>query len=153
MKPVCRLAKASIICGITALLLAVAPAIALAESVTGHGKVSIGDVSPLQVSVHAWRDIDGLVHGSVTAIGGVAFGVFPKGGPADPWFLDVVDLEVAGNTAYVQAVAVHSLFPEDIGTVVNFIFIDNSATGTPDEIETDIEGGGEIVAGNITVTD
>jgi hypothetical protein len=147
------LAKASIICGTTALLLAVAPAIAFAESVSGHGKVSIGDVSPLQVSVHAWRDTDGFVRGSVTAVGDVAHGIFPKGGIADPWFLDVVDLEIEGNTAYVLAVVVHSLFPEDIGTEVNFIFIDNSATGTPDEIETDIEGGGEIVAGNITVTD
>jgi len=135
------------------LLLAVAPAIALAESVIGHGEVSTGDTSPLQVSVHAWRDIDGFVHGSVTAIGDVALGVFPKGGLADPWFLDVVDLEVEGNTAYVLAVVVHSLFPEDIGTEVNFTFIDNSATGTPDEIDTDILGGGEIVAGNITVTD
>ena len=119
----------------------------------GHGKVSTGDTSPLQVSVHAWRDIDGIVHGSVTAIGDVALGVFPKGGLADPWFLDVVDLEVAGSTAYVRAVVVHSLFPDDIGEVVNFTFIDNSAIGAPDEIDTDIEGGGEIVAGKITVTD
>jgi hypothetical protein len=153
MKPVPRLAVNSIICGITAIVLAVAPAIAVAESVTGHGKVLNGGVSPSQISVDAWRDIDGFAQGFVTFIGDVALGSFPKGGLADPWFLDVVDLEVAGDTAYVRAVVVHSLFPVDIGTEVNFIFIDNSAIGAPDEIETDILGGGPIVAGNITVTD
>ncbi len=112
-----------------------------------------GSVSPSQISVDAWRDDDGVAQGSVTFIGDVALGVFPEGGLADPWFLDVLDLEIVGNTAYVLAVVVHSLFPEDIGTEVNFTFIDNSATGAPDEIETDIAGGGEIVAGNITVTD
>jgi hypothetical protein len=64
-----------------------------------------------------------------------------------------VDLEVDGNTAYVEAIVVHSLFPVDIGTIVNFIFVDNSATDTPDEIDTDVFGSGEITAGNITVTD
>ena len=148
-----RVTKSWIACGIAALLLGVAPAFALAESVTGHGKVLNGGVSPSQISVDAWRDNDGVAQGSVTFVGDVALGVFPKGGLADPWFLDVVDVAVVGNTAYVLAVVVHSLFPGDIGTEVNFIFIDNSATGAPDEIETDILGGGPIVAGNITVTD
>src|SRR5262249_39618747 len=146
------LTKNSILCGMTAMMLAVAPAIALAESVIGHGQVSTGGTSPDQISVHAWRDSDGFVHGSVTAIGDVAHGAFDKGGLADPWFLDVVALEVAVNAAYVQAVVVHSLFPIDIETEVNFIFTDNSATGTPDKIDTDITGGGKITAGNITVT-
>jgi len=153
MKRLFRAMQTSIICAIAALLLGVAPAIALSESVIGHGKVLNGGGSPSQISVHAWRDTDGSIHGSVTWIGDITPGIFPKGGIADPWFLDVVDIEVEGNTAYVLAVVVHSLFPEDIGTEVNFIFIDNSATGTPDEIDTDFGGSGEIVAGNVTVTD
>jgi hypothetical protein len=152
MKCLSHLSNISITFSIAALLSA-SPAIALAESVTGHGKVLNGAASPSQISVHAWLDEDLVAQGSVTFIGDVARGILPQGGAAAPWFLDVVELEVDGNTAYVQAVVVHSLFPEDIGIVVNFIFTDNSASGTPDAIETDIEGGGEIVAGNITVTD
>ena len=145
--------KRWLVYGIAALLLGAAPAFALAESVVGHGEVLNGAVSPSQISVDAWRDDDGVAQGSVTFIGDVGLGVLPEGGLADPWFLDVLDLEVVGNTAYVLAVVVHSLFPEDVGRQVNFMFIDNSATGTPDEIDTDVGGGGEIVGGNIVVTD
>jgi hypothetical protein len=153
MKLSSQLARNSIVCGMTALLLGVAPAVTLAESVIGHGKVLNGSASPSQISVDAWLDNGGVAQGRITFIGDVGHGVLPQGGLADPWFLDVLDLEVSGNTAYVRAVVVHSLFPGDIGTEVNFIFIDNSATGAPDEIETDNFGGGPIVAGNITVTD
>src|SRR6266404_5216319 len=87
MKRLFRAMQTSIICAIAALLLGVAPAIALSESVIGHGKVLNGGGSPSQISVHAWRDTDGSIHGSVTWIGDITPGIFPKGGIADPWFL------------------------------------------------------------------
>ena len=153
MERLYRLPGTSIACVITALLLGVAPANALAESVSGHGKILNGALSRSQISVHAWRDDDGFVQGAAIWTGDIQPGTLPQGGIADPWFLDVLDLEVVGNTAYVLAAVVHSLFPGDIGQEVNFIFIDNSASGEPDEIFIDVGGDGEIVAGNIKVTD
>lgn len=139
--------------GISAFLLGASPELTLGESVTGHGNVLNGVLSRSQISFHAWRDDDGFVHGAVNWTGDITPGTFSQGGIADPWFLDVVDLKVEGNTAYVLAAVVHSLFPGDIGQEVNVIFIDNSASGDPGEIHIDVGGDGEIVAGNIKVTD
>jgi hypothetical protein len=104
---------------------------------------------PSQVSVDAWLDDDGVAHGTVVWVGDVI--PAQPGGPADPWILDVQDLFVFGpngNSAVVVAVIVHSVFPDDIGTMQILTFTDNSGTGLPDEFEF-----APIVAGNFTVRD
>jgi hypothetical protein len=135
---------------VAALVLALGPGLALAGgSVHGHGKIVNGyDLSTSQYSIDAWLDDDGVAHGMMTFIGDITPGSLPRGGPADPWHLEVTDLYFEGNTAYVTAVIVHSLYPSDIGVIINLAFTDNRGTGEPDEI-----GGIPIDAGNITVND
>jgi len=140
--------------GVAALLFALCPAVATAQSVRGQGEYPSGVpfISNSHISVDAWVDREGVVHGSIADTGGVSFGV--RGGLADPWFIEVVALRIDGNTAYVVGVVTHSLFPSDIGTVLFFRFTDNSGTGEPDEISFDFgDVGLPIVAGNITVRD
>jgi hypothetical protein len=134
--------------GILAVLVcAFSPAVALAGgSVRGHGKLPEPGLSTSQISVDAWLDDNGIAYGTMTWIGDIV----PEhpGGPADPWLIDVQDIIFDGNTAYVFGVVAHSVFPEDIGTVVAMIFTDNSGTGVPDEINYT-----PIVAGQISVSD
>src|SRR5262245_27881948 len=139
---------------VAVLLGALSPGIATAQSVRGQGEYPSGVdfISNSHISVDAWADRDGVVHGYIADTGGVAFGL--RGGLSDPWFIEVVDLRIDGNTAYVVGVVTHSLFPNDVGTVLFFRFTDNSGTGEPDEISFDFgDVGLPIVAGNITVRD
>ena len=124
------------------------PAVATAQSIRGHGEVPNDGESPSQISVNAWLDDDGVAHGAMIWVGAVVVGSNPKAGPADPFLIEVLDIVFDGNTAYVFGVVVHSVFPFDIGTAIEFAFTDNSGTGEPDEI-----GGAPIVAGNFTIND
>ncbi len=136
-------------CGVVAaLLLGIGPGVATAQSVRGHGKVDLFGVGTLPdlIAVDAWLDDDGVAHGAMTWVGGVP--QVQPGGPADPWLIDVNAIYFDGNTAVVFGVVTHSVFPEDIGSVVIFAFTDNSGTGQPDEID-----GVPIEAGNFTVDD
>jgi hypothetical protein len=134
--------------GILAVLVcAFGPVVALGGgSVRGHGKLPEPGLSTSQVSVDAWLDDNGVAYGTVGWIGDVT--PAQPGGPADPWLIDVQDIAFDGNTAYVYGVVVHSVFPEDIGTVVVLTFTDNSGAGEPDEINSM-----PIVAGQIMVND
>jgi hypothetical protein len=133
-------------CALT-LLLGLSPATATAGgSVLGHGKLDNGPFSPSQISIDAWLDDNGVPQGTMVWVGDVTH--MHPGGPADPWFIEVVDLAFDGNTAFVIGVVVHSVFPGDIGNTVYFTFTDNSGTCQPDEIN-----GQAIEAGNITVRD
>ncbi len=142
------LARRTMACGIVAAVFCgLGPAVATAQSVYGFGEVPNGDgLSPSEISIDAWIDDNGVSQGTITFIGDV-FRLRPTG-LADPWIMEVTDIIFDGNTAYVTAVVVQSVFPTDIGTELEFSFTDNSATGEPDEID-----GTPIVAGNITVTD
>lgn len=149
MNSLCSLGRNAIRYGVAAaLLLSLCPAIAFAASVRGHGEVNNGTLSPSQISVDAWLDASGGVHGSMVWVGDVAPGILPMGGPADPWFINVTRIVFDGNTAYVSGVVAHSVFPTDIGTTVNFVFTDNRRTTSPDQINYE-----SISAGNITVID
>jgi hypothetical protein len=135
------------------LLCGLCPAIATAQSVRGQGVVVNGDgVSNSHFSVDAWLDADGNPQGTVEWIGDIAEldpeSLNRPAGPADPWHLAVIGVSFYGNTAYVAAVIVHSVFPANIGEFVYFTFTDNSGTGESDEINFT-----PIVAGNITVDD
>ena len=136
-----------------ALLLSLCPAIATAQSVRGHGKVDTSPgLSASEITVDAWLDSQGVVHGSMDWIGDVP-NIPPNNsnapaGPADPWHIAVTDIIFNADNAYVVGVVTHSVFPENIGTIVTFTFTDNSDLGLPDEID-----GQPIVAGNITVSD
>jgi hypothetical protein len=136
-----------------AVLLVLGTATASAQSVQGHAKVSLEPGSQLvsEIGVNAWLDADGVAHGRMVWVGDVAHGTLPKGGLADPWFINVTDLVFDGNTAYVTGTVSHSIFPDDIGTEIRLGFTDNSATGEPDEILAFLPFGIPVEAGNITV--
>ena len=144
------LIRRGMMCGVVAaLLFAVCPAVANAQSVRGHGEISNGpDFSPSQISVNAWLDAAGVAHGTMVWVGDIAPGSRPMAGPADPWFIDVTDIVFDGDTATVTGVVSHSVFPSDIGNVVTFTFTDNSDLGLPDQIDNQF-----IEAGNIVVDD
>ncbi|MDC0672131.1 hypothetical protein [Nannocystis radixulma] len=81
--------------------------------VRGHGKVpsSAGGFLPSQISINAWLDSEGA-HGRVIWIGDFEF--VPgdpqgKGGPADPWFIDVTSISfLPNNSAEICGVVVHA---------------------------------------------
>jgi hypothetical protein len=137
---------------LAALLFALSPAIAAAQSVRGHGEISNGpDFSPSQISVNAWLDAAGVAHGLITWEGDIfdpAPGNLGPGGPSDPFLIEVTGIVFDGDTAIVSGVVVSS--PKGIGNGLfeEFSFTDNSAIGLPDEID-----GQPILAGNITVED
>jgi hypothetical protein len=120
------------------LLLALGPGLALAGgSVLGHGKVAL-DHAPFtvsQISIDAWLDDAGVAHGTMEWNGDALPNTNQPGGPSDPFQLEVTDLYIVGNTAYVSAVVVHALDPTSIGVVVEFTFTDNSGTADADEID------------------
>ena len=100
---------------IAMMVLSVSPAIATAQtSVRGHGR-SPNDPpnADSQISVNALLDTNVVGHGTVVWVGGVTPRV--RGGPADPWLIDVTEIIFDGNTAHVFGVVVHSVFPEEIG--------------------------------------
>jgi hypothetical protein len=135
---------------VAALVLALVPSLALAgPSVHGHGKVAF-DPAPFsvgEISIDAWLDDDGVAHGMMEFTGDALPNTNQPGGPSNPYYLEVTDLYIVGNTAYVSVVVVHAL-DGFIGGEGVFTFTDNSGTGDPDEIN-----GVEIEAGNITVND
>jgi hypothetical protein len=136
---------------IAMMVLSVSPAIATAQtSVRGHGR-SPNDPpnADSQISVNALLDTNVVGHGTVVWVGGVTPRL--RGGPADPWLIEVTEITFSGNTAHVFGVVVHSVFPEEIGIGVPLDFTDNSGTAQPDEIG--VFGGDSfpIIAGNITV--
>jgi hypothetical protein len=148
------LMRSGMACGVAAALLwALCPAAANAQSVRGQGELDNGpNLSPSHITVDAWLDASGGVHGKMTWIGDISnvppYADLGPAGPADPWLIDVTDLVFDGDTAYVAGVVSHSVFPTDIGRTVIFTFTDNSDLGLPDEIN-----GEPIVAGNFTVDD
>jgi hypothetical protein len=153
MKNFRGLVKLGLSCVIAGALSGSFTPIATAGSVSGHGKVVLNpSFSTAQISVDAWTDDEGVAQGTVIFVGDVPTS-HPESssgpaGPADPWLMEVTEITFDGNTAYVIAVVVHSVFPSEIGTELEIIFTDNSATGEPDEIDFI-----SIDAGNITVTD
>jgi hypothetical protein len=129
------------------LLLGLNPALAKAQSVQGHAKVDFfGNQTDDEISVNAYVDDLGFVHGMMEWCGDVSK-THPTG-PTDPWHIEVIDLLVVGNTAYVTGVVTHSVFPGEIGNIVVHAFTDNSALDEPDEID-----GIPLLAGNIVVRD
>jgi len=148
MKCMRGLTRVAVLFAFVTLVLATAcSAGAPGASVRGHGKVLLDDgLSPGEISVDAWIDDEGVAHGTIAFIGDIAFQ--HPGGPADAWIIQVYEIDFFGNSAGMAGIIVHSVFPEDIGQVVPFLFTDNGGTGEPDEIY-----GVPIVAGNITVTD
>ncbi len=145
------------ICAIL-IVLGFSPAIGRAQSiVTGsgvnvylHGAPDGGNLFR-QVSVHAWLDRDGIARGTMTWEGNI-FQPLPggqtgfRGGPADPFLIEVTDLFFFGNTVDVIGVVVNSPNHEDEGAVVLFTFTDNNGTNEPDQIDNE-----QIVAGTIIV--
>jgi hypothetical protein len=141
------------LCGIMAtLLFGLSPAVATAQSVRGHGKVSNGPgLSPSQISVDAWLDDDGVAHGKMAWTGDIPVGppyTPGTGGPSEPFIIDVGEIFFYGNSAYVFGIVVASPQGAFNGEGVSFFFTDNSTIGEPDEID-----GQAIEAGNITVND
>src|SRR5262249_13540721 len=131
--------------GITALLLGgLNPAMAMAQSVRGHGRVD-GEISG-QISVNAWLDDRNACHGYVIWTGPINPG--DSYGTADPWLIKLNGLRFDRNNAYIDGSVAFSQFPDDIGRRVFFVFTDNSGTGEPDEIN-----GIPIEDGNIIVRD
>jgi hypothetical protein len=136
------------VCGVLALLVCgLSPA--TAQSVRGHLKtlVPAGEVIVNEVSIDAWIDDDGEPQGMMEWTGGLAVKGHPAG-PSDPWHLDILDLEFDGNAVLVTAIVTHSVFPDEIGTIVQVLFTDNSGTGEPDEF-----GSVPAIAGHVTVSD
>jgi hypothetical protein len=94
-----------IACGIAvAILFGLSPAFAVAGgSVHGHGEVFYQEgVSPGQISIDAWLDETGVAHGMIEWEGGVLLHNGFRGGPADPWHIDVLAISFDGNTAHVK---------------------------------------------------
>ncbi|MCY0991731.1 hypothetical protein OV203_31605 [Nannocystis sp. ILAH1] len=121
--------------------------------VRGHGEVPSteeGALLPSQISINAWLDSEGA-HGRIIWIGDFAFvpgDPQDKGGPADPWIIDVTSLTfLSDNSAEVCGVVVHApreeALEEEEGCLV---FTDNRDTGEADTID-----GVAINAGNILV--
>jgi hypothetical protein len=134
------------------LVLALGPGLALAGgSVLGHGKVPIDSVPPFtvsEISIDAWLDDAGVAHGMVEWNGDALPNTNQPGGPSNPFHLEVTDLYIVGNTAYVTAVVVNAPNQTANGQEFEFTFTDNSGTADADEID-----GIPIEAGNITVND
>src|SRR5437016_3292378 len=80
---------------VAALLLALSPAVATAQTVRGAGLLfgphgaADGENLFILISVNAWLDNDGVAHGTVTYVGEVyqplPGGNVGPGGPADPF--------------------------------------------------------------------
>lgn len=120
--------------------------------VRGHGEVPSteeGALFPSQISINAWLDGEGA-HGRIIWIGDFAFvpgDPQDKGGPADPWFIDVTSLTfLSDDSAEVCGVVVHAPREEAIGEEGCLVFTDNRETGEADTID-----GVAILAGNILV--
>ncbi len=131
-----------------ALLSSFFPAVASAQSVRGNGvNVDINGSMFQQISVNAYIDANGIVQGHMTWEGdnGLPGG---RNNPSNPYIMDVEELIVDGNTAYVLGVVIASPMGEVNGQYFFFSFTDNSGTGLPDEID-----GIPIDAGNFTVID
>jgi hypothetical protein len=141
--------RSGVTCGVVAaLLLALSPAVARAQSVRGNGvNFDTPSGSFQQVSVNAYIDANGVVQGQMQWEGdnGVPGG---RNNPSDPFIMAVTDLVVVGNTAIVTGVVIASPKGVGNGEFVTFVFTDNSAISEPDEVD-----GVPIDAGGFTVTD
>jgi hypothetical protein len=102
-----------------------------------------------EISINAWTDSGGVVHGSATWIGGVEHVVPGKGGrtiTGAPWFLDVTSfVRINANTVFVEGIVTHSgQEPADVGTIVQWTVRDLGQSGN-DERDTvndmPLEGG------------
>jgi hypothetical protein len=102
-----------------------------------------------EVSIIAWTDTAGVVHGSATWVGGTDHIVPGKGGrtiTGYPWHLVVTDfVRVNANTVFVEGIVTQSgQNPSDVGTVVQWIVRDNGsgASGERDMVnDVPIQGG------------
>ena len=141
--------RSGVTCGVVAaLLLALGPSVATAQSVRGNGvNFDTPSGSFQQVSVNAYIDANGVVQGHMSWEGdnGVPGG---RNNPSDPFIMTVTDLFVVGNTATVTGVVIASPKGVGNGVFVTFVFTDNSAIDEPDEVD-----GVPIDAGNFTVID
>jgi len=137
-------------CVAAVFLLGLCPAVASAQTVRGHGKISNGpDLSPSQISVNAWVDDTGAAGGMMAWTGDVSPPYPPgTGGPAEPYIVEVTSVFFADNSAIVYGFVVNSPQGQYDGVPVAFVFTDNSGTGLPDQID-----GEWIDAGNITIGD
>ena len=152
--------KTRLACVAAALLLALSPAAASAQSVKGEGTSFYDNGVPdggnyfEHIAVNAWLDDDGVAHGTVAWIGDTFIGLpgnvnfWGLGGPADPFILDVTDLYFDGRTAVVGGFVTASPGGQANGGYFILSFTDNSGTDEPDEIN-----GSPIDVGQITVRD
>jgi hypothetical protein len=119
--------------------------------ITSHGAVD-GSNYFEHVSVNAYFDANGIPTGHMSWEGSVTqslpMGNIGPGGPSDPFIIDVTDLLIVGNTAYVGGIVVSSPKGVGDGIFVSFAFTDNSAIGEPDELD-----GMPVDSGNYTVKD
>ena len=120
--------------------------------VRGHGEVPSteeGALLPSQISINARQDSEGA-HGRIIWIGDFPFvpgDPQDKGGPADPWVIDVTSLTfLADNSAEVCGVVVQAPREEALMEEGCLVFTDNRDTGEDDTID-----GVAILAGNILV--
>lgn len=119
--------------------------------IRGHGKVpsSTEGFLPSQISINAWLDSAGA-HGRIIWIGDFEFvpgDPQDKGGPADPWLIDVTSISfLSDNSAEVCGVVVDAPREEAIGETGCQVLTDNREAGEADTID-----GEAILAGNIIV--
>jgi len=116
---------------------------AAAQSVQGNGivKRSHGAVDGAnyfsKVTVNAWLDDEGVPQGMISWQGDFPQTLPPNtpantGGPSDPYILEVTDLYVEGNTAWVGGIVIASTQGHANGGYASFVFIDNEGTADPD---------------------
>jgi hypothetical protein len=146
MIPFRSLVKVVVVAGLVAVLWCGPGAgTAAAQSVKGNGIVKQSNGAEdganfyNKVTVNAWVDADGFAQGKIVWQGDINQ-TLPQGntgtpgGPAEPFIIQVTDIFVVGNTAYVAGIVVSS--PKGIGngSFASFFFTDNSATDEPDEL-------------------
>lgn len=108
------------------------------NEVRGHGVLFdlIDGDSIDSISINAWLDESGAAHGFVSW-GGEYFASEDTRELGWVWHIEVTDLYVIGNVAYVGGIVVHdNKFPESEGTYVSITVIDNGsgAAAKPDEV-------------------
>jgi hypothetical protein len=125
------LVKVGVVAGLVAVLLGgLGAGTAAAQSVKGTGIIMIktgsnhdGGLYIFKVTVDAWVDEFGVAQGKIN-----------MGGNPGGRRLDVTDIYVVGNTAWVQGIVVSSPMGYFNGTYATFTFTDNSGTDEPDEL-------------------
>lgn len=161
MNRVSILVKVTMLSGLMAVFGGLAAENAAAQSVRGSGikryshPTQTGQIYFSKVAVDAWLDGDGVARGTISWQGD--FPLNPAeaipGGPSQPFLLDVTDLLVIGNMAWVEGVVISSVQGNANGQFYSFLFTDNSDIDARDEIAGPFGGPGPIDSGSYTVID